>query len=56
MFIDKSKYFRQSLAVLANTMTDKKKRVKNECKKFIIKDTKLNKKFKECSVDNQNGF
>ena len=54
MFIDRSKYFQQSLAVLANTMTDKDKQcVKNECKKFIIEDTKLNKKFKECSVDNQ---
>ena len=51
MFIDTIKYFQQSLAVLANTVTDKEKQcVKNECKKFIIKHTKLNKK---CSVDSQ---
>ena len=51
MFIDTIKYFQQSLAVLANTVTDKEKQcVKNECKKFIIKDAKLNKK---CSVDSQ---
>ena len=54
MFIDTIKYFQQSLSVLANTMTDKKKQcVKTECKTFIIKDTKLNKRFKECSFNNQ---
>ena len=54
MFIDTIKYFQQRLAHLANTLTDEeKKHVKNECKKFIFKDPKLDKKFKKCSEDDQ---
>ena len=54
MFIDTIKFFQQSLAALANTTTDKEKQcVKIEYKKFIIKDLKLNKTFKECSVNDQ---
>ena len=53
-FIDTIKYSQQSLAVLANTITDREKQcLKNECKKFIRKDLKLNKKFEECSIDDQ---
>ena len=53
-FIDTIKYFQQSLAVLANTMTDREKQcLKNEWKKFIRKDLKPNKKFEECSIDDQ---
>ena len=54
MFIDTIKYSQQSLAVFTNAMIGKEKQcVKNECKNFIIKYIKLNKKFKECSVHNQ---
>ena len=53
-FIDTIKYFKQRLVLLANTMTDEeRKRVKNECKKFIFKDPKLDKKFKKSSEDDQ---
>lgn len=53
-FIDTIKYSQQSLAVLANTITDREKQcLKNECKKFIRKDLKLNKKFEECSIDDK---
>ena len=53
-FIDSIKYFQQRLALLAKTMRDEeRKRVKNECKKFSLKDPKLNKKFKKCSEDDQ---
>ena len=53
-FIDTIKCFQQSLAVLANTMTDREKQcLKNESKKFIRKDLKLTKKFEECSIDDQ---
>lgn len=35
-------------------MTDREKQcLKNESKKFIRKDLKLNKKFEECSIDDQ---
>ena len=45
-FIDTTKYYQQTLAVLAGTMTDQERlSIKKECKKFIRKDKKLNEKF-----------
>ena len=42
--------FQMSLAILANTITDKEKAViKNECEKFILRDENLSKKFKLCT-------
>ena len=32
---------------------DEREPVKNECKKFISRDPKLDKKFKKCSEDDQ---
>ena len=44
VFIDTVKYFQQSLATLANTMTDKEKlAVNKKCKKFILRDENLSK-------------
>ena len=43
-----------TLLKIANTMTDDEREpVKNECKKFISRDPKLDKKFKKCSEDDQ---
>ena len=45
-FIDTIKYYQQSLAVLAGTMTNQERlSIKKEYKKPIRKDTKLNEKF-----------
>ena len=45
-FIDTYKYFQQSLSILANTMSDEERLgVRNEYKKFISRDAKLNQKF-----------
>ena len=53
-FIDTIKYYQQSLAVLAGTMTDQEGlSIKKESKKFMRKDTKLNEKFKKWSVEDQ---
>ena len=53
-FIDTIKYYQQSLAVLAGTMTDQERfSIKKECEKFIRKDTKLSAKFKKCSIKDQ---
>ena len=42
--------FQKSLAILANTITDKEKAViKNECENFILRDESLSKKFKLCT-------
>ena len=54
IFIDTIKYFQQSLATLASTMTDKEKlAVKTECEKFILKDENLAKKVELCSEEDQ---
>ena len=55
-FINTIKYFQQSLAFLAKTMTEKEKEaVKIECKKFILNDQKLAKNFNECTEKTKNG-
>lgn len=42
------------LAVLTNTMTDEERAaVKRKCKKFILNDEALSKKFKACSEEDQ---
>ena len=54
VFIDSIKYFQESLATLASTMTDEEKlAVKKENKKFILKDKSLSKKFNLCTKGNQ---
>ena len=54
IFIDTIKYFQQSLATLASTMTDKERvAAKTECKKFILKDENLAKKIELCSEEDQ---
>ena len=54
VLIDTVKYFQQSLATLANTMTDKERQiVRKECKKLILNDKNLSKKFKICSEEDQ---
>ena len=56
VFINTIKYFQQSLAFLAKTMTEKEKEaVKIECKKFILNDQKLAKNFNECTEKTKNG-
>ena len=53
-FIDTIKYLQQSLGVLASTMTDEERAaVKGECKKFILNDEVLSKKFNLCSEEDQ---
>ena len=50
IFLDSIKYFQQSLAVLAVSMTDdEKKLVRKECKKFIRNDPCLNFKYNLCT-------
>ena len=54
VFINSIKYFQQSLATLASTMTDEEKLpVKKECKKLILKDESLSKKFNLCTEEDQ---
>ena len=54
MFYDTIKYFQQSLAALANCLTDEeKKSIQKECIKFISKDESLLRKFKKCSEQGQ---
>ena len=49
-FIDTIKYFQPSLAFLAKRMTgEEKKTIKIGCKKFILNDPKLARKFNECT-------
>ena len=53
-FVDTSKYYQQSISVLATTMTDQEKQgTEKECEKFIKNDTKLNKKYKKCSFEDR---
>ena len=50
VFIDIIKCFQQSLGTLANTMTKNEKlAIKKECKKFILRDESLSKKFNVCT-------
>ena len=52
--IDTSKYYPQSLSVMATTMIDQEKQsIKRELEKSIKKETKLNDKFKKCSLGDQ---
>ena len=54
VFIDTVKCFQQSLATLADTMTDKEKlAVKKGCKEFILKDENLSKKSDACTEEDQ---
>lgn len=54
VFIDTIKHFKQSLATLASNMTDTEKTaVREECKKFILKDEDLSKKFNSCREEDQ---
>ena len=54
VFIDSVKYFQQSLGTLANTMTDDEKLpIKKECKKFILRDESLSRKFNACTKEEQ---
>ena len=54
VFIDSVKYFQQSLGTLANKMTDKEKlAIKKECKKFILRDESLSRKFSACTKEDQ---
>ena len=54
MFYDTIKYFQQSLAALANCLTDEvKKSIQKECIKFISRDESLLRKFKKCSEQGQ---
>ena len=54
VFIDTIKYFQQSLATLANTLTDKERQaIRKECKKFILSDENLSRKFNLCSDEDQ---
>ena len=53
-FIAAMKYFQQSLGTLANAMTDEERLVmKKECKKFILRDEVLSKKFSACIDEDQ---
>ena len=53
-FIDTLKYYKQSLSVLASTMTEQEKEsIRNECEKFIKNDQKLNKKFYKCTIEDR---
>ena len=54
MFLDTIKYFQQSLAALANSLTDSEKSaISRECEKFIEKDKNLARKFNSCTKEEQ---
>ena len=57
-FVDTIKYFQQSLAALANSLTGKGKIViSRECEKFFRNDAKLSEQFLSCSEEEKkNGF
>ena len=57
VFTDSIKHFQQSLGTLANTMTNNEKlAIKKECKKIILRDESLSKKFNACTEKDQECF
>ena len=51
-FLDTIKYFQQSLAGLASSLTDEEKRaIYRECEKYLLSDPVLSKRFRLCTKD-----
>ena len=55
-FLDTIKYFQQSLAALASSLTDKEKgAIYKECEKYLLSDPILSKRFLLCTKDEKSG-